>query len=207
MQFQRAITRLATLVCALWLGACGEGDGSGNSSRIEGTTATDAPLAQASITVRCIGGTTTTNAQGAYAVTIPANAALPCAVQVRAGIVGLQADKPDLLPSTESQIVVIVSNANHALTFAAFLKSADAAEKLRAGPAATPWTSTETELPTVGLSARAVANLGASAGPPSHTYSPATAYQHDESLGSWPSRMSHLGSQRRIASQPWHSAA
>jgi acetyl esterase/lipase len=73
-------TAMAVLV------ACGGGGGGAPSSgvQITGIAATGAAMANAAVTVRCVGGTGTgeTNADGTFSVQVAAPAAVPCLVQV-----------------------------------------------------------------------------------------------------------------------------
>lgn len=77
------------LLCsAVLLAGCGnDGSVTDPNTTITGTAATGAPLAAATVNLRCKGGSTataTTSATGKWSVTVPTTS-LPCAVQVAAG--------------------------------------------------------------------------------------------------------------------------
>lgn len=84
------------LLCAgaLALAGCdSDSSNPGTSTIITGTAATGAPVASATVNLRCSGGTTataTTSATGTWSVTVP-TASLPCAVQIDTGVIELYA--------------------------------------------------------------------------------------------------------------------
>lgn len=107
--------KLCPLVLGVLLTACGGGGGGSgdgwegeSSHHLSGTAISTAPIAGASVTVRCMGGVTasaTTDAHGAWATDTIASSALPCAVQLKAGQVDGQ-------PFTQSLHVLAIQRGN-----------------------------------------------------------------------------------------------
>lgn len=86
MKFHGVAKSLAVSMAALLVTACGGGGGDGAAApggvQLSGTAATGAALADATVEVKCAGGTgsTTTSTSGAYTITV-SGGSLPCIVR------------------------------------------------------------------------------------------------------------------------------
>ena len=88
-RFIRTLRLLAVSAFGLALGACNFNN-DGTSSTLKGTVATGAPVSGANIAINCASGnsySTSSNAGGAYSITIPANA-FPCVLKASGGNLG-----------------------------------------------------------------------------------------------------------------------
>lgn len=95
MHFQYLKRAAGALLCAgaLALAGCDSDSPASTTTTVGGTAATGAPIASATVNLRCSGGATataTTSATGKWSVTVP-TASLPCAVQIDTGVVELYA--------------------------------------------------------------------------------------------------------------------
>ena len=160
---------------------------------IQGVAATGQPLVGASITAQCVSGSAqaTSSAQGAYTLSLPADATFPCVLQAQTvapaaalslQALALQAGTTNLTPLTTLQWAITGANTSRADLLAAWLASHSAAGAYTSSAAAAAWAVVKARLLTLGLDAAATATLNALDTPATVVFVAASPDAHDHLL-------------------------
>ena len=144
----------------------------------------------------------TSSAQGAYTLTLPADAVFPCMLQAQTvtpaptlslQALALQAGTTNLTPLTTLQWAVVGANTSRADLVAAWLASHSAAGTYTATAAASAWAQVKAKLLTLGLDAAATTTLNALAAPVTVVFVAASPDAHDHLLDQLALRLSANG--------------
>ena len=160
---------------------------------IQGVAATGQPVVGANIIAQCVSGSAqaTSSAQGAYTLSLPADATFPCVLQAQTvapaptlslQALALQAGTTILTPLTTLQWAVVGANTSRADLVAAWLAGHSAAGAYTSTAAATAWAQVKARLLTLGLDAATTTTLNALAAPATVVFVAASPDAHDHLL-------------------------
>ena len=147
----------------------------------------------ATITAQCVSGSAqaTSSAQGAYTLSLPADAAFPCVLQAQTlapatalslQALVLQAGTANLTPLTTLQWAITGASTSRADLLVAWLASHSAAGAYTATAAAAAWAQVKARLLMIGLDAAATTTLNALAAPATVVFVAASPDAHDHLL-------------------------
>ena len=133
----------------------------------------------------------TSSAQGAYTLTLPADAVFPCMLQAQTvtpakalslQALVLQAGTANLTPLTTLQWAITGASTSRAELVAAWLASHSSAGAYTSTAAVAAWAQVKARLLTLGLDAAATTNLNALAAPATTAFVAASPDAHDHLL-------------------------